>query len=89
MANSIDALQADFDALKAKREAINAKTAGLKAQREKVMAREQELRIEALKLTDEINAIYANENFMAVSKRLGAIANAIMELKNTSLREAV
>lgn len=77
----LQTLQKELAELTAQREAIQKKTAPLKEKREALSLKAIELNQQADAISAQINQIYADNDFMALSTRRGRVADAIMTLR--------
>ena len=78
---AIAALQAEYEAACAERDVVNAKNAPIEAELEKVNAEAEAARVRALALAAEIDANRGGEAWLELKRRIGRLANSIMELK--------
>lgn len=81
MQAALVALQAEYEAACAERDAVNAKNAPIEAELEKANAEAEAARVRALELAAQIDANRGGEAWLDLKRRIGRLANSIMELK--------
>ena len=78
---AIVALQAEYASACAERDAVNAANAATEAELEKANAEAEAARVRALALAEQIDAKRGGQAWLDLKRRIGRLANSIMELK--------
>lgn len=78
---AIVALQAEYEAACAERDAVNATNAPIEAELDVANAEAEAARVRALALAEQIDSNRGGQAWLDLKRRIGRLANSIMELK--------